>query len=88
MEPNRVGKVTEYKSGHYYVTHCEWEDGHEEVEVHRCQPVLVFHSCDPKEKAFALAEIERLAEEERRADVPVTMISAVREEFRIEKREE
>lgn len=54
MKPNRVGKVTEYKRGHHYLTHTEFEDGHCEIEVHECIPKLVWHSCDQKQldKAF------------------------------------
>ncbi len=48
-KPNRVGKVTEYKRGHHYLTHTEWEDGHVEIEVHECMPKLVWHSCDQKQ---------------------------------------
>ncbi len=49
MEPNRTGKVTEYKKGHYYLTHTEWEDGHCEIEIHECKPTLLAHSCDQKD---------------------------------------
>ncbi len=49
MEINRLGKVTEYKKGHYYLSHTEWEDGHCEIEVHSCVPQLIFHSCDSKQ---------------------------------------
>ena len=46
IKPNREGKVVEFKKGHYYMTHTEWEDGHHEIEVHRCVPELIWHSCD------------------------------------------
>lgn len=49
LVPNRTGKVTEYKRGHYYLSHTEWQDGHCEIEVHRCVPKILWHSCDPKE---------------------------------------
>jgi len=49
MKANRTGKCTEYKQGHYYLTHTEWEDGHCEIEVHRCVPELLFHTCDPNQ---------------------------------------
>ena len=53
MEINRKGTVVEYKKGHYYLTHTIWEDGHCEIEVHKCTPDLLFHSCDQKELDFA-----------------------------------
>lgn len=53
MEPNREGKVTEYKEGHYYLTHTRWADGHEELEIHVCIPQLLWHSCDPKQLDMA-----------------------------------
>ena len=46
MDVNRKGECTEYKKGHYYLTHTEWEDGHTEIEVHRCVPELIFNTCD------------------------------------------
>ena len=49
MKPNRIGKVTEYKRGHYYLSHTEWEDGHCEIEIHHCVPEIIWHSCDTKE---------------------------------------
>lgn len=49
MEPNRKGTVTEYKQGHHYLTITQWEDGHCEIEIHRCIPELLFHSCDQKQ---------------------------------------
>lgn len=60
IEPNRIGKVTEYKRGHIYLTHTEWPDGHCEIELHRCCPELIYHSCDYKDleeamRLFALA---------------------------------
>jgi hypothetical protein len=51
--PNRTGKATEYKRGHTYMTVVEWEDGHCEIEVHKCVPELLFHSCDKKELELA-----------------------------------
>lgn len=54
MEINRKGTTTEYKIGHHYLTYTVWEDGHCEIEVHKCTPELIFHSCDMKE--FAMAE--------------------------------
>ena len=53
LVPNRVGKATEYKRGHHYLTITEWEDGHCEIEVHKCVPELIFHSCDMGEKQIA-----------------------------------
>ena len=46
LKLNRKGICTEYKHGHYYLTHTEWDDGHVEIEVHRCVPELLRHSCD------------------------------------------
>lgn len=46
MKPNRTGKTIEYKSGPYYLSHTDWGDGHEEIELHRCRPELLFHTCD------------------------------------------
>lgn len=63
---SRTGKVTEYKAGHYYVTRTEWDDGgHVEIEVHRCVPHLLFHSCDPKEWEAAKEQANELARMER-----------------------
>lgn len=49
MESNRTGIVTEYKNGHYYLTITKWEDEHCEIEIHRCVPELLWHSCDQKQ---------------------------------------
>lgn len=49
MEINRKGTVVEYKNGHHYLTHTQWEDGHCEIEIHRCVPELLWHSCDMKQ---------------------------------------
>lgn len=49
LTPNRKGRVTEYKEGHYYLTHTEWEDNHIEIEIHVCIPQLLWHSCDAKQ---------------------------------------
>ena len=57
---NRTGKVTEYKSGHHYLTYTEWEDGHCEIEVHRCIPELLWHSCDQKQLDAAFAIFDSL----------------------------
>ena len=65
MEVNRRGTVTEYKRGHHYLTHTEWEDGHCEIEIHKCEPELKFHSCDPHELPTAFQEFQHLAEGER-----------------------
>ena len=46
---NRKGSTEEYKRGHYYFTFTEWEDGHCEIELHRCMPELLFHSCDKED---------------------------------------
>ncbi len=65
MQSNRTGTVTEYKKGHFYLTHTEWEDGHIEIEVHRCEPVLFYHSCDPNDLATAKEQFKILANNER-----------------------
>lgn len=49
MEINRTGRVTEYKKGHFYLTHTQWKDGHCEIEIHKCEPKLIVHSCDQKD---------------------------------------
>ncbi len=61
LQPNRLGKVTEYKKGHHYLTHTKWEDGHTEIEVHRCIPELVWHSCDQNQLSDAFAIFEKLS---------------------------
>lgn len=55
-EISRTGKATEYRRGHHYLTITEWEDGHCEIEVHKCIPQLVWHFCDEKqlEEAFEI----------------------------------
>ena len=60
MEVNRRGTVTEYKRGHYYLTHTEWEDNHCEIEIHLCVPHLLWHSCDLKELPEAMKKFEEL----------------------------
>lgn len=74
--PNRTGKVTEYKRGHIYLTVVNWEDGHCEIEVHRCIPELLFHSCDKTELDQAKSVfVERFKDE---ADGVLTMMDARR----------
>lgn len=63
----RRGTIAEYKAGHYYVTKTEWDDGHTEIEVHRCEPTLLFHSCDPKEWEPAMERVQVMAESERQS---------------------
>lgn len=65
MKPNRIGKTTEYKQGHHYLTITEWEDGHCEIEVHKCVPEQLFHTCDQKELGAARDFFLKLASEER-----------------------
>ena len=60
LEPNRRGTVTEYKRGHYYLTVTEFEDSHCEIEVHRCIPELIYHSCDYKDKEKAVMAFNNL----------------------------
>ena len=64
MDVNRTGKVTEYKRGHFYLTKTEWEDGHIEIEVHRCTPQLFYHSCDPNDLVTAEEQFNMLADGE------------------------
>jgi len=64
IKPNRVGKATEYKAGHQYLTIVEWEDGHCEIEVHQCIPEILFHSCDMADKAKAIKLFEDKVERE------------------------
>lgn len=63
MEANRKGIVTEYKKGHYYLTNTEWEDGHCEIEVHRCVPELLWHSCDTNQFDEAMELFKQLKHE-------------------------
>ena len=64
MTPNRIGTVVEYKKGHYYLSMTDWGDGHCEIEIHRCIPEQLYHSCDmkdindAKQKFFQLSEGE------------------------------
>ena len=60
MTPNRKGKVTEYKEGHYYLTHVEWEDGHCEIEIHLCVPQILWRSCDSKQLEQAIAKFQEI----------------------------
>ena len=62
---NRTGKVTEYKRGSLYLSHTQWEDGHEEIEVHRCVPEALYYSCDRNNIGIARGIFLREAEEER-----------------------
>lgn len=66
MEPNRIGKCTEYKRGHYYLTHTEWPDGHCEIEIHECRPILIYHSCDTKDIDEAKTLFAQLADREKK----------------------
>ncbi len=74
MEPNRTGKCTEYKKGHYYLTHTEWEDGHCEIEVHKCVPEMIFHTCDTKELELAEDIFNQCSKLERQTE-PLIVIS-------------
>jgi hypothetical protein len=60
---NRRGTTTEYKRGHYYLSHTEWEDGHCEIEIHLCIPQILWHSCDSKEVEKAKEQFLRLSDE-------------------------
>ncbi len=66
LKPNRFGKATEYKKGHHYLTLVQWDDGHCEIEVHRCVPVSLFHSCDIKELDLAKKMFNQLPYLERK----------------------
>lgn len=65
MEVNRRGTATEYKNGHHYLTYVQWEDGHCEIEIHKCVPELLFHSCDQHELKEAEEIFKGLQIEER-----------------------
>ena len=69
LQVNRSGKTTEFKRGHHYLTLTEWEDGHYEIEVHKCVPKLIFHSCDLKELQLAKDVFARLPLLERKDDI-------------------
>ena len=60
MKPNRIGKCTEYKDGHYYLTRTQWEDGHEEIEIHVCVPQMLWHTCDPDQFEMAKEKFSEL----------------------------
>jgi hypothetical protein len=77
LEVNRSGRVVEYKRGHYYLTHVEWEDGHCEIEVHHCKPDLVFHSCDEKQLQKAKDILLKVSENESSLCLPLLARSAV-----------
>ena len=64
LNPNRIGKATEYKRGHNYLTIVEWEDGHCEIEIHQCIPELLFHSCDKNDLDKAKTRFICLSETE------------------------
>lgn len=66
MKTNRIGKATEYKRGHYYLTIVEWPDGHYEIEIHHCCPELVYHSCDIKDREEAEFYFEKLVDREKK----------------------
>lgn len=61
----RTGRTVEFKRGHHYLTVTRWEDGHCEIEVHKCVPELVFHTCDPNELSLARDTFLSLATSER-----------------------
>lgn len=65
MEINRIGKTIEYKQGHYYMSCTQWQDGHCEIEIHRCVPELLFHSCDQKDSNKAKSMFKSLAKGEK-----------------------
>jgi hypothetical protein len=50
LVPNRYGTTTEYKKGTFYLSHTVWDDGHEEIEIHRCAPEQLLHSYDISEQ--------------------------------------
>lgn len=50
--PNRYGTTTEYKKGTLYLSHTVWDDGHEEIEIHRCSPEQIFHTYDVTEQGL------------------------------------
>ncbi len=71
MEINRKGTCVEYKKGHHYLTYTQWEDGHCEIEVHKCVPELIFHSCDMKELDLAKEMFRNLPDLERKELIQV-----------------
>jgi len=70
--PNRIGKSVEYKQGHYYLTCTDWGDGHAEIEIHRCTPELLFHSCDIKDAVRAKDVFTGLVEGEKKSRIILT----------------
>ncbi len=80
MEVNRIGKTMEYKRGHYFLTHTQWEDGHNEIEIHHCLPELLYHSCDGKDLEEALGFFATLVDREKKClpildKIPKVLIS-------------
>ena len=63
--PRRTGQTVEYKIGPYYLTHTEWTDGHEDTEIWRCKPMLLFHSYDDKNLDGMMSLLENLAKREK-----------------------
>jgi hypothetical protein len=66
---NRTGTVTEYKRGHFYLTITAFEDGHCEIEVHKCVPKLIYHSCDYKDKEHAIESFNSLVAQEEKENI-------------------
>ena len=69
LKPNRIGRTVEYKQGHYYLTLTDWQDGHCELEVHRCIPEPLFHSCDVNDLERAKNMFIELIEKEQHPQI-------------------
>lgn len=67
LVPNRVGTVVEYKYGHYYLSLTDFHDGHCEIEIHRCVPEAIYHSCDMKDLGDAKRTFQSLVDKEMRS---------------------
>ena len=69
LKVNRVGTTYEYKYGHYYLSMTDFHDGHCEIEIHRCVPEQLYHSCDMKDIGDARSNFENLVKGEMRSRI-------------------
>lgn len=69
LQPNRIGTTIEYKYGHYYLSLTDFHDGHCEIEIHRCVPEQIYHSCDMKDLGDARMTFEELVQGEVRSRI-------------------
>jgi len=67
LKPNRIGTTVEYKYGHYYLSLTDFHDGHCEIEIHRCVPEPIYHSCDMKDINDAKMTFKQLVAGEMRS---------------------